>query len=194
MELWLEPFLVSCALVAAAEMGDKTQLLAFVLASRLRKPWPIICGILVATLLNHTLAGSLGYVLGSWLSRTTMLWITGLSFIAFGLWALHPDSLDEKLELRGRGAFIITVIAFFLAEMGDKTQLATVALAAQFQTPVLVILGTTVGMLVADVPAVWLGGKLAHRVPMKALRIIAALLFLGLGIVTLLGLQQKGAA
>ncbi len=190
----MESFLVSCALVAAAEMGDKTQLLAFVLAGRLRRPWPIICGILVATLLNHTLAGSLGYMLGSWLSRTTMLWITGLSFIGFGLWTLHPDSLDEKFELRGRGAFVITAIAFFIAEMGDKTQLATVALAARFQTPVLVILGTTAGMLVADAPAVWLGGKLAHRVPMKALRITAALLFLALGIVTLLGLQQKGTA
>ena len=187
----MEPFLVSCALVAAAEMGDKTQLLSFVLAGRLRKPWAIIAGILVATLLNHTLAGSVGYWLGGWLSRAALLWITGVSFIAFGLWTLHPDSLDEGLQLRGRGAFVITTIAFFLAEMGDKTQLATVALAARFQAPLMVILGTTAGMLVADVPAVWLGGKLAQRVPMKALRITAALLFLGFGFVTLLGLLQK---
>jgi len=187
----LEPFLVSCALIAAAEMGDKTQLLSFLLAGRLQKPWPIIAGILIATLLNHTLAGSVGYLLGGWLSHDALLWITGLAFVAFGLWTLHPDSLDEGLRLRGRGAFAITTFAFFLAEMGDKTQLATVALAARFQAPAMVILGTTAGMLVADVPAVWLGGKLGERVPMKALRIVAALLFLGLGIATLTGLLYK---
>ncbi len=169
-------------------MGDKTQLLAFLLAGRLGKPWPIIAGILVATLLNHSLAGGLGYVLGGWLSHTAMLWITGLSFIAFGLWTLHPDSLDDRLKLRGRGAFAITAFAFFLAEMGDKTQLATVALAARFPAPLLVILGTTAGMLIADAPAVWLGGKLAQRVPIQALRIAAALLFLALGVVTLFSL------
>jgi putative Ca2+/H+ antiporter (TMEM165/GDT1 family) len=186
----LESFLVSCGLVAAAEMGDKTQLLSFMLASRLQKPWAILAGIVVATLLNHALAGSVGYLLGGWLSRTVLLWVTGLAFILFGLWALHPDSLDEKLDLRGHGAFAITAIAFFLAEMGDKTQLATVALAARFQAPLPVILGTTAGMLVADVPAIWIGSKLRHRVPMKALRIAAAALFLVLGVVTLLGLMK----
>jgi putative Ca2+/H+ antiporter (TMEM165/GDT1 family) len=183
----LEAFLVSCVLVAAAEMGDKTQLLSFVLAGRLQRPWAIIAGILSATLLNHTLAGTLGYLLANRLSQSTLLWITGLSFIAFGLWTLRPDSLDETPRLRGRGAFTITLIAFFLAEMGDKTQLATVALAARFQAPLPVILGTTAGMLVADVPAVWIGSKLAQRVPMKALRITAAILFLTLGGITLSG-------
>ena len=190
----MEAFLVSCGLVAIAEIGDKTQLLSFLLAGRLQKPWAITGGILAATLLNHTLAGSVGYLLGSWLSRTMLIWITGLSFIAFGLWSLHPDSLDEKLTLRGRGAFLITAMAFFFAEMGDKTQLATVALAARFHMPLPVIFGTTAGMLVADVPAVWIGSKLAQRLPMKALRIGAALLFLALGLVTLLALAQKGNA
>jgi putative Ca2+/H+ antiporter (TMEM165/GDT1 family) len=190
----LEPLLVSCALVAAAEMGDKTQLLAFLLASRLRSHWAIIAGIAVATLFNHTLAGSIGHVLGAWLSRSTMLWITGLSFIGFGLWTLHPDALDESLELRGSSAFAITLISFFLAEMGDKTQLATVALAARFQAPVMVILGTTAGMLVADVPAVWLGSRFAKRIPLRAMRLGAALLFLALGTVTLLGLLHTDSA
>jgi putative Ca2+/H+ antiporter (TMEM165/GDT1 family) len=190
----LEPFLVSCALVAAAEMGDKTQLLAFLLASRLRNHRAIIAGIAVATLFNHTLAGGIGHLLGGWLSRTAMLWITGLSFIGFGLWTLHPDALDESLELRGHSAFAVTLVSFFLAEMGDKTQLATIALAARFQAPVMVILGTTAGMLLADVPAVWLGGKFAKRIPMKAVRISAAFLFLALGAVTLLGLLNRNAA
>jgi putative Ca2+/H+ antiporter (TMEM165/GDT1 family) len=181
----MEALLVSCALVAAAEMGDKTQLLAFVLASRLRSPLPIMSGILVATLCNHTLAGALGYLLGGWLSRSAMLWLTGLSFIGFGLWTLHPDALDDNMRLRGHGAFVITLIAFFLAEMGDKTQLATVALAARYQAPAMVIVGTTAGMLIADVPAVWLGEKLADRIPMHVLRLCAAVLFLSLGAVTL---------
>jgi putative Ca2+/H+ antiporter (TMEM165/GDT1 family) len=184
----LEAFLVSTGLVALAEMGDKTQLLSFVLAARLRKPWPIIGGILVATLLNHALAGGIGYLLAGWISRTALLWSTGLAFIGFGLWTLHPDSLGDDVELHKGNAFITTVIAFFIAEMGDKTQFATIALAARFQAPVQVILGTTLGMLLANIPAVWLGGKLAQRVPMKALRIGAAALFMAMGAVTLLNL------
>jgi putative Ca2+/H+ antiporter (TMEM165/GDT1 family) len=187
----MEPFLVSCALVAAAEMGDKTQLLAFTLASRLCSPLQIIAGIALATLCNHTLAGAVGQVLGASLSRATMLWITGLSFIGFGLWTLHPDSFDGNMNFRGRSAFTITLIAFFLAEMGDKTQLATVALAARYQAPPMVILGTTAGMLIADVPAVWLGGKFAQRIPMHAVRISAAVPFLALGAVTLFGLTRE---
>jgi len=184
----LQPLLLSAGLVALAEMGDKTQLLSLVLAARLRKPWAICAGVLVATLLNHGLAGALGYWLAAWIPREVLLGITGLSFIGFGLWALHPDASSGALKLHRAGVFVTTVIAFFLAEMGDKTQLATVALAARFQTPVQVILGTTLGMLLADVPAVWLGDRLAQRVPMKPLRIAAAVLFVAMGALTLSGL------
>ena len=186
----MEPFLVSAGLVALAEMGDKTQLLSFVLAARLRKPWTTLAGILVATLLNHALAGGLGYLLAGWISPTTLIWITGLAFVGFGLWTLHPDSLDEELKLREGSVFVATVFAFFVAEMADKTQFATIALVARFQEPVQVVLGTTLGMLAANIPAVWLGDKLAHRVPMKAVRIIAALLFIAMGAVTLMGLPE----
>jgi Ca2+/H+ antiporter, TMEM165/GDT1 family len=184
----LEAFVVSTGLVALAEMGDKTQLLSFVLAARLRKPWPIIGGIFIATLLNHALAGGVGYVLAGWISQRALLWVTGLAFIGFGLWTLHPDSLGDDVKLHKGNAFITTVIAFFVAEMGDKTQFATIALAARFQAPAQVIAGTTFGMLLANVPAVWLGGKLAQRVPMKALRIAAAALFVAMGALTLLSL------
>jgi putative Ca2+/H+ antiporter (TMEM165/GDT1 family) len=189
----LEAFVVSTGLVALAEMGDKTQLLSFVLAARLRKPWPIIAGILVATLLNHALAGGIGYLLAGWISRKALLWITGLAFIGFGLWTLHPDSLGDDVKLHKGSAFVTTVIAFFIAEMGDKTQFTTLALAARFQAPVEVIMGTTFGMLLADIPAVWLGGKLAQRVPMTALRIVAAALFVAVGAVTLLSLTGEAS-
>jgi putative Ca2+/H+ antiporter (TMEM165/GDT1 family) len=189
----LQPLLVSTGLVALAEMGDKTQLLSLVLAARLRKPWAISSGVLVATLLNHGLAGGLGYWLAGWIPREALVWITGLSFIGFGLWTLHPDALDDDPKLHKAGAFVTTVIAFFLAEMGDKTQFATIALAARFQAPVEVILGTTLGMLLADVPAVWIGNKLAQRVPMKSVRIVAALLFVVMGAATLLGLMRDAS-
>jgi len=184
----MQSFLVSAGLVALAEMGDKTQLLSFLLAARLRKPWSIIAGILVATLLNHTLAGVLGSLLAGWIPRTALIWTTGLAFIVFGLWTLHPDSIGDDLKLRKGSAFATTLIAFFMAEMGDKTQFATIALAARFQAPFQVVLGTTAGMLLADVPAVWLGDKLSDRVPIRAVRIVAALLFIAMGTVTLLSL------
>lgn len=184
---------MSTGLVALAEMGDKTQLLSFVLAARLRKPWTILAGILSATLLNHALAGGLGYMLAGWISRTAVIWTTGIAFIGFGLWTLRPDSLDENLELHEGSIFAATALAFFVAEMGDKTQFATIALAARFLAPLQVVLGTTLGMMLANIPAVWLGDKLAHRVPMKALRIVAALLFIAMGGVTLLGLLEKNA-
>ena len=186
-----EAFMVSTALVALAEMGDKTQLLSFILAARLRRPVPILFGIIVATLANHALAGGVGYVLAGWIPRDAMLWIAGVAFIGFGIWVLRPDSLEDGPQLHRAGAFITTVIAFFLAEMADKTQFATVALAARFHSLWDVVLGTTLGMLLANAPAVWVGEKLAARVPMHAVRIIAAVLFLAMGAVTLLGPLQE---
>jgi putative Ca2+/H+ antiporter (TMEM165/GDT1 family) len=182
---------LSAGLVALAEMGDKTQLLSLVLAARLRRPWPICAGVLVATLLNHGLAGGLGYWLAGSIPRQALVWLTGLSFVGFGLWTLHPDALDDAPKVRRAGAFVTTVIAFFIAEMGDKTQLATVALAAHFQAPIQVIFGTTFGMLLADVPAVWLGDRLAQHVPMKSVRIAAAVLFVAIGALALLGLLPE---
>jgi Ca2+/H+ antiporter, TMEM165/GDT1 family len=189
----LQALFLSTGLVALAEMGDKTQLLSLVLAAKLRKPWAICAGVLVATLLNHGLAGSLGYWLAGSIPRHAMVWVTGLSFIGFGLWTLHPDALNGAPEVGRAGAFVTTVIAFFIAEMGDKTQLATVALAAHFQAPIQVIVGTTFGMLLADVPAVWLGDRLAHHVPMKPVRIAAAALFFGMGGFALLSLLREAS-
>jgi len=181
----LEALLTSLFLVAVAEIGDKTQLLSFVLAARLRKPWPIIGGILLATLANHALAGWIGTLLAGWVPATVLAWIVGFSFIAFGLWTLHPDSLEDSPRLHRGGVFVTAFVAFFLAEMGDKTQFATVALAARFDSLALVVLGTTIGMMLANVPAVWIGEKLATRIPMKAVRILAATLFLAVGMLTL---------
>ena len=184
----LEAFLTSAALVALAEIGDKTQLLSFVLAARLRKPLPIIAGIFVATLLNHALAGSLGVWLAQLIAPQWLPWITGAVFIAFGLWALHPDSLDEDPEIHRAGAFVTTTLAFFIAEMGDKTQFATLALAAQFQGAlVAVVMGTTLGMMLANVPAVMIGERLARRLPLTAIRWIAAAVFIATGIASMLG-------
>jgi putative Ca2+/H+ antiporter (TMEM165/GDT1 family) len=183
----LEAFLTSTLLVAVAEIGDKTQLLSFILAARLRRPWAIIAGILVATIANHALAGSLGAWLAHLAGPGAMLWVTGLLFIGFGLWALHPDALDDDPKLHHAGAFVTALIAFFLAEMGDKTQFATVALAARFDSLAAVVLGTTLGMMLANVPAVMIGEKLAARLPMKAIRLTAAGLFILTGVLTLLG-------
>ena len=188
----MEAFLTSALLVALAEIGDKTQLLSFVLAARLRKPLPIIAGIFAATIANHLLAGSVGVWLAGQIPPRILPWATGLLFIGFGLWTLHPDSLDDDPRLHRAGAFITTLIAFFLAEMGDKTQLATVALAARFDALFAVVLGTTLGMMLANVPAVLIGGTLAKKLPMKTIRIAAALVFMATGIVTILG--SPGAA
>jgi len=181
----LEAFAVSTALVALAEMGDKTQLLSFVLAAKLKRPWPIIGGILVATLANHFLAGWVGSWLATLVEPATLKWIVAVSFFVFGLWALKPDTLDGEREYSGRSAFLTTLAAFFIVEMGDKTQLATVALAARFDSLVAVVVGTTLGMLIANAPAVWLGETLAHRVNMTWMRRIAAALFILLGVLTL---------
>jgi len=183
----LEALLFSTAIVALAEMGDKTQLLSFVLAAKLKRKVPIALGILLATLANHFLAGYVGTWLASLVSPRTLKWIIALSFFAFGAWALKPDELKEDQKLRGAGVFLTSCIAFFLVEMGDKTQLATIALAARYDSLVAVVLGTTLGMMIANVPAVWMGEALARRVNMKVLRWIAAGLFVLLGVLALLG-------
>ena len=178
----MEPLLVSTATVALAEIGDKTQLLALLLAARYRKPWPIVAGILVATLLNHAMAGWLGALAASWLTPQVLRWIVAASFIAIALWTLKPDKLDEGEALPARGAFIATTIAFFLAEMGDKTQVATVLLAANYPSLWQVVAGTTIGMMLANAPVVALGSRFADRLPLRAARIEAALVFLALGL------------
>jgi putative Ca2+/H+ antiporter (TMEM165/GDT1 family) len=183
----MEALLTSTLLVALAEIGDKTQLLSFVLAARLRKPGAIIAGIFVATLANHALAGSLGVWLATLISPQVLPWATGLLFVGFGLWTLHPDSLDDDPKLHRAGAFVTTTIAFFIAEMGDKTQLATVALGARFDLLAAVVIGTTVGMLIANIPAVLVGEALAQKLPMKAIRYTAAGVFILTGIATMFG-------
>lgn len=187
----MESLLISTGVVALAEIGDKTQLLAFILAARFKKPLPIIAGILVATLVNHGLAGALGAWITAVLSPQLMRWILGLSFLGMALWTLVPDSIeDEETRIASRyGVFGATLLTFFLAEMGDKTQVATVALAAHYGSPVLVVAGTTLGMLIADVPAVFVGNRLASAIPMKLVHSIAAGIFALLGIATLLGVD-----
>jgi putative Ca2+/H+ antiporter (TMEM165/GDT1 family) len=177
----LEAFLTSTALVALAEIGDKTQLLSFALAAKLRRPYPIITGIFAATLLNHALAAWFGSWAANLVTPESLKWIVGLSFIACGLWALKPDTLDAEPRIFSAGVFVTTLVAFFLAEMGDKTQFATIALAARYDSPVLVILGTTLGMLLANAPAVWVGKVLAERIDMKLVRRLAAASFLLMG-------------
>jgi putative Ca2+/H+ antiporter (TMEM165/GDT1 family) len=183
----MDAFLYSTAIVALAEMGDKTQLLSFVLAGRFRKPVPIALGILVATLANHFLAGAFGAWLASLVSPQALTWLVAAAFFGFGLWVLVPDEIEENPKLPAAGVFLTTVIVFFLAEMGDKTQLATIALAARYESLIAVVVGTTLGMMIANVPAVWLGERFARRVNMKALRWAAAALFFVLGALTLAG-------
>ncbi len=183
----IEAFLVSTGVVALGEMGDKTQLLAMLLAVRFKRPLPIVLGILVATLVNHAAAGAVGGWVASALGPQVLRWVIGLSFIGMALWMLVPDKLEEgDTRIARYGVFVTTAIAFFLAEMGDKTQIATVALAARYHDLVAVVAGTTLGMLIADVPAVFVGDKLAKRVPMKLVHGIAAAIFLILGLLTLL--------
>lgn len=188
----MEAFLISTAIVTLAEMGDKTQLLSFILAARFRKPWPIILGILVATLANHALAGALGTWITSLLGPETLRWLLGLSFIAMAIWILIPDKLDDTGPTLTRyGVFATTLVTFFIAEIGDKTQIATVALAAQYQMLIAVVIGTTFGMMIANVPAVLLGDRIAARLPLKAIRIVTAVLFLLLGVATLFGAASR---
>jgi len=184
----MNAFLVSTAIVALAEIGDKTQLLAFLLAAKFRRPWPIVLGIFAATVANHAFAAALGSWLTTLLGPQALRWVLGLSFIAMALWTLIPDKLDEgDARLPRLGVFGATLVAFFLAEMGDKTQVATVALAAQYQALAAVVAGTTLGMMVANVPAVLLGERIAQRMPVRLVHGIAAALFAALGVATLFG-------
>ncbi|OYU26633.1 MAG: hypothetical protein CFE41_14930 [Burkholderiales bacterium PBB2] len=190
----MEAFLVSTGIVALAEIGDKTQLLAFLLAARFRKPLPIILGIFIATVVNHAGAGALGAWITAQVSPTVMRWVLGVGFIAMAVWTLIPDKIDEEEE-GGKGLKLgvlgTTIVAFFLAEMGDKTQIATVALAAQYHAFVAVVAGTTLGMMIANVPAVLLGERIAGRIPVRLVHGIAAAIFAVIGVATLAGAGQK---
>ncbi|MFM2263560.1 MAG: hypothetical protein RI959_2236 [Pseudomonadota bacterium] len=189
-DLCLEAFLLSTGIVGLAEMGDKTQLLSIVLAARFKRPWPIVWGILVATLLNHGMAGAAGSWITDTLGPDLMRWILGASFLGMAVWTLIPDKLDEDDTAppkRGMGVFMATAVAFFLAEMGDKTQFATVALGAQYEPLWAVVVGTTLGMMLANVPAVFFGEALTRRVPIKAVHRVAAVIFAALGVAVLLG-------
>ncbi|HEX2545921.1 MAG TPA: TMEM165/GDT1 family protein [Ramlibacter sp.] len=183
----MEAFLVSTGIVALAEMGDKTQLLSLVLAARFRKPWPIVLGIFVATLVNHALAGAVGSWVTSVLGADVLRWVLGGSFIAMAAWMLIPDTIDEDDAAAAPkyGVFLTTTLAFFLAEMGDKTQVATVMLAAQFQAWLPVVIGTTLGMMIANAPVVWFGERITRRVPIRAVHVVGALIFLVLGVLAL---------
>lgn len=178
----MNSFLISAVTVALAEFGDKTQLLALVLAAKYRRPRLIALGILLATLANHALAGAFGALVSHWLAPQTLRWLVAASFFAVALWTLIPDKIDttESTPLRGHGVLLATMLAFFLAEIGDKTQIATAVLGAEYKPLWQVIAGTTCGMLIADVPAVWLGARFAHALPLRATRLVAAALFAAL--------------
>ncbi|MCG9096126.1 TMEM165/GDT1 family protein [Laribacter hongkongensis] len=187
----LYALLMSTGIVALAEIGDKTQLLALLLAARFRKPWPIVAGIFVATVLNHAIAGSLGAWLVTLVAPETMRWILAASFIAMAAWMLIPDKIDEdELKIRDNaGVFMATLLAFFMAEMGDKTQIATVMLAAKYDSLMAVVVGTTLGMMLANVPAVWLGHRAAAALPRRTVNVVSSCLFALLGIAAALGVS-----
>lgn len=182
MDAWINSFL----LVFAGEIGDKTQLLSLVLAARFGRPWVILAGVLVATLLNHALAAWAGNWVASLVAPQTLTWILAVTFFAFAAWVLIPDKEGELRESAAFGAFITTVISFFIAEMGDKTQLATIALGARYPNAWMVTVGTTAGMLAANAPAIFWGPKMLKKIPMKAVRITAAVLFLLFGVLILI--------
>ena len=184
----MEAFLVSTGIVALAEMGDKTQLLALVLAARFKKPWPIVLGIFVATMVNHAMAGALGAWVTSMLSPQALRWILGASFLVMAVWMLVPDKLEDEGDenrLSRFGVFGTTLVLFFLAEMGDKTQIATVMLAARYDAMVSVVAGTTLGMMLANVPVVFLGERVTRLVPLRVVHVVSALFFAVLGLLAL---------
>ena len=184
----MDAFLVSTGIVALAEIGDKTQLLAFLLAARFRRPLPIVTGIFVATIANHAFAAAVGALVSRLLGPDVMRWVLGIAFLGMAAWIMVPDEMDEdEAPLARFGVFLTTVLAFFVAEMGDKTQVATVALAARYTSAVAVVAGTTLGMMLANVPAVYFGDRIAGRVPLKLVHGLAALIFAVLGIATLFG-------
>ena len=184
----MEAFLISTGIVGLAEIGDKTQLLAFVLAAKFRRPLPIVLAIFVATIVNHAFAAAIGAWVTGMLGPDLLRWVLGVSFLAMAAWTLIPDKLDEEdTKLATYGVFLTTLLAFFMAEMGDKTQVATVALAARYDSLVAVVTGTTLGMMLANVPAVYLGDRIAHRISLKLVHGIAAFIFAVLGAATLLG-------
>lgn len=184
----MEAFFISIGVIALAEIGDKTQLLAFILASRFQQPFPIILGILAATLINHSFAGMVGVWITLFVNPGVLRWLLAASFVGMAVWTLIPDEIEHNETLLGRklGVFGATFVTFFLAEMGDKTQIATIALTAHYNAPVLVIAGTTLGMLLADVPAVYIGNKFAAKIPMKIVHSIAAVMFLLMGIFSII--------
>ncbi len=187
----MEAFLVSTGIVALAEIGDKTQLLAFLLAAKFRRPLPIVAAILAATLFNHAFAAAIGTWITSLLGPDVLRWVLGISFLAMAVWILIPDKLDDDdARLAKYGVFLTTFIAFFLAEMGDKTQIATVALAAKYHAFFWVVAGTTLGMMLANVPAVYLGDRIAGRMPVTLVHRIAAVIFAVLGVATLMGMGE----
>jgi putative Ca2+/H+ antiporter (TMEM165/GDT1 family) len=188
----MESLFISTGVVALAEIGDKTQLLAFILAARFKKPVPIILGILAATIINHGLAGALGAWITSLVSPEMLRWILGASFIGMAIWTLIPDKIEEEETQIAKylGVFGATFITFFLAEMGDKTQIATIALAAHYAAPLAVVVGTTLGMMIADVPAVFIGNKFAAKIPMRLVHSIAAAIFAVMGVLTLVGIDS----
>ncbi|KFI08485.1 TMEM165/GDT1 family protein [Massilia sp. BSC265] len=188
----MDAFLVSTGIVGLAEIGDKTQLLAFLLAARFRRPLPIVLGIFVATLFNHAFAAAVGALVGELLGPEVMRWVLGLSFLAMAAWIMVPDKVDaDDVPLARFGVFVTTLLAFFIAEMGDKTQVATVALAARYESMAAIVAGTTFGMMLANVPAVVFGERIANRVPLKLVHGLAALIFAVLGVATLLGAGES---
>jgi putative Ca2+/H+ antiporter (TMEM165/GDT1 family) len=185
----MDALLTSTVLVTTAEIGDKTQLLSLMLAARYQRPWPIAAGVLIATLGNHALAALAGHFTADLVSPEVLRWLVGLFFIGIGIWALFPDDEPEgPSEALGRlGCFGVALVTFFLAEMGDKTQLATVALGARFDALTQVVIGTTLGMMLANAPAIWFGAKLGPRVPLRLIRTVAGILFAGMGLLVIAG-------
>jgi len=189
----MDPFFISTASVAAGELGDKTQLLSLILATRLRKPAPIIAGIFVATLVNHLIACSIGEWVGTLITPTILRWVLGISFLAVAVWALIPDKMDENVKTQGNyGIFALTTVTFFLAEMGDKTQIIALALAAKYDALIAVVAGTTLGMMIVNIPTVLFAERATKWVPVKFVRPVAALIYAILGVITLLGYSNAG--
>jgi putative Ca2+/H+ antiporter (TMEM165/GDT1 family) len=187
----MDPFFVSTGSVAVGELGDKTQLLSLILATRLRKPVPIIAGIFAATVINHLIACSVGEWVGTLMTPTILRWVLGISFLAVAVWALIPDKMDENVKTNGNyGVFALTAVTFFMAEMGDKTQIIAFALAAKYDALVSVVAGTTLGMMIVNIPTVLFAQRATKWVPVKVVRIGAALIYAILGVITLLGYSR----